>query len=278
VNTDIELEKKAIMKLQAFHAAMGEDSQIYSPDEEFESFGLFDKTVSEDKDEKLRILLELRKFKKDNPERFKQIKNMPKRARVGRVDKVRSGDTLTFIRNEKRDAFLLVKPDLTTEEFTFLQAEQVFHAKVTEDGIPLHSGHHEQVKHAMDFFAARIEDEANRERKVDTTQGPNEKRALAFLDAFTNLPIVSPLEKELIQTAKTAIRLGKFQQLQRDINKLAKAVKSAPLRPAILLEETIKLLSKYPLQVGEDEAEQVWQPIFNLKEFKPEIIISESFD
>lgn len=277
VNSDIELEKKAIMKLQAFHSAMGEDSQIYSPDEEFESFGLFDKTVSEDKDEKLRILLELRKFKKDNPERFKQIKNMPKRARVGRSDQAQMGNTLTFIRNEKRDAFLLVKAGLITEEFTFLQAEQVFHAKATEDGIPLHSAHHEQVKHAMDFFAARIEDEAARDRKVDTTQGPNEKRALAFLDAFTNLPIVSTTEKELIQTAKTAIRLGKFQQLQRDINKLAKAVKAAPLRPAVLLEETVKLLSKYPLQISEDEAEQTWQPIFNLKEFKPEIIISESF-
>lgn len=37
------------MKLQAFHSAMGEDSQIYSQDEVTESFGLFDKTVNEEK-------------------------------------------------------------------------------------------------------------------------------------------------------------------------------------------------------------------------------------
>ena len=45
VNSDIELEKKAIMKLQAFHSALGEDSEIYSPDEETQSFGLFEKEV-----------------------------------------------------------------------------------------------------------------------------------------------------------------------------------------------------------------------------------------
>jgi superfamily II DNA/RNA helicase len=37
VNNDIELEKKAIMKLQAFHSALGEDSEIYSPDEEIQT-------------------------------------------------------------------------------------------------------------------------------------------------------------------------------------------------------------------------------------------------
>jgi len=81
-----------------------------------------------------------------------------------------------------------------------------------------------------------------------------------------------------LQNAKTAIRLGKFQHLQRDINKLAKAVKASPLKPAILLEEVIKSLNKYPLRVVEDDSELTIQPIFNLKEFKPQIIISESFN
>ena len=278
VNSDIELEKKAIMKLQAFHSAMGEDSQIYSPDEVTESFGLFDKTVNEEKDEKLRILLELRKFKKENPDLFKQIKNMPTRARVGRKSPVLKGATITFIRNEKRDAFLLVKDNGDIDELTFLQAEKEYFAKVTERAIPLNSNHHTQVKNAIDLFANKLEEEKSKERKIDTTQGPNEKRALSFLDALTNLQIANPEEKDLLQNAKVAIRLGKFQQLQRDVNKLAKAIKASPLKPAILLEEVIKILNKYPLQIIEDDTVQTSQPIFNLKEFKPEIIISESFD
>lgn len=278
VNSDIELEKKAIMKLQAFHSAMGEDSQIYSPDEVTESFGLFDKTVNEEKDEKLRILLELRKFKKDNPDLFKQIKNMPTRARVGRKSPVLKGATITFIRNERRDAFLLVKESGDIDELTFLQAEKEYYAKVTEKSIPLYFNHHAQVKEAISLFANKLEEEKSKERKIDTTQGPNEKRALSFLDALTNMQIANPEEKELMQNAKTAIRLGKFQQLQRDVNKLAKAIKVAPLKPANLLEEVIKILNKYPLQVIEDDTMQTMQPIFNIKEFKPEIIISESFD
>jgi hypothetical protein len=90
--------------------------------------------------------------------------------------------------------------------------------------------------------------------------------------------LANPQEKELLQNSKVAIRLGKFQNLQRDINKLAKAIKVSPLKPAILLEEVIKVLDKYPLQIIEDDSIQTMQPIFNIKEFKPEIIISESFD
>lgn len=278
VNSDIELEKKAIMKLQAFHSAMGEDSQIYSQDEVTESFGLFDKTVNEEKDEKLRILLELRKFKRDNPDLFKQIKNMPTRARVGRKSPILKGATITFIRNEKRDAFLLVKESGDIDELTFLQAEKEYYAKVTETAIPLNEYHHTQVKNAIGLFANILEEEKSKERKIDTTQGPNEKRALSFLDALTNIQIANPDEKELLLNAKAAIRLGKFQNLQRDINKLAKAIKASPLKPAILLEEVIKILNKYPLQVMEDDGMPTLQPIFNLKEFKPEVIISESFN
>ncbi len=278
VNNDIELEKKAIMKLQAFHSAMGEDSQIYSQDEVTESFGLFDKTVNEEKDEKLRILLELRKFRKDNPDLFKQIKNMPTRARVGRKSPVLKGATITFIRNEKRDAFLLVRENGEIDELTFLQAENEYYAKVTEKAIDLNEHHHDQVKKAIQLFANKLEEEKSKERKIDTTQGPNEKRALAFLDAISNIQVANPEEKELLQNAKQAIRLGKFQNLQRDVNKLAKAVKTVPLKQAVLLEEVIKILQKYPLQAIEDDNIPVLQPIFNLKEFKPEIIISESFN
>lgn len=278
VNGDIELEKKAIMKLQAFHTAMGEDSQIYSPDEVTESFGLFDKTVNEEKDEKLRILLELRKFKKDNPDLFKKIKNIPLRARVGRKNGQLKGITITFIRNEKRDAFLKVKENNETEELTFLQVEREFYAKITEDAIPLIPQHHEQVRQAIELFANALEEEKSKERKIDTTQGPNEKRALAFLDAISNLRNADVNEKELLQNAKTAIRLGKFQHLQREVNKLAKAIKTVPLKPAVLLGEIIKILTRYPLQSVEDESMTTVSPVFNIKEFKPEIIISESFN
>ena len=41
VDDEIELKKKAEMKLQAFHSAFGEDAAIYSPDKEVGHFGLY---------------------------------------------------------------------------------------------------------------------------------------------------------------------------------------------------------------------------------------------
>ena len=41
VNSQIELENKAKLKLFAFHSALGEDSGIYSPDEDSGNFRPF---------------------------------------------------------------------------------------------------------------------------------------------------------------------------------------------------------------------------------------------
>jgi superfamily II DNA/RNA helicase/HKD family nuclease len=279
VNSDIQLEKKAIMKLQAFHAALGEDSQIYSPDEIIEkSFGLFDKNLGEEeRDEKLRLLLELRAFKKEHPDLFKQIKNMPVRARVGRKSPVLKGGTITFIRNEKRDAFLLAKENGDIEELTFLQAEKEYYARNTEKAIALHDKHHEQVQSAIELFANKINEDRGKDRKIDTKEGPNEKKAKDYLATFLNTKVANKEETALIRNAMLALRVGKFQQLQRDINKFIKTAKELSL--ATKLEGLIKLLIKYPLQTMEEEISiEDFQPLFNIAELKPDIIISESFN
>ena len=276
VNNDIELEKKAIMKLQAFHAALGEDSQVYSPDEETQSFGIFDKDIEEEKDEKLIYLMLIREIREKHPELFKRIKNMPLRARVGRKSKILKDGTISFIRDARRDAFLYVKQENEIEELTFLETVKQFESKVDETALPLHHNHHEQVKAAIDHFGNKMEEEKARDRKVDVTQGPNEKKALSYLDAFLNLPFTNALEKDLILEAKEAIRKGKFQNLQRDLNKLQKAVKKTPLKPVLLLEKVISILKSYPIQ--KEEREEVRQELPpSIKVVIPEIIITESF-
>jgi superfamily II DNA/RNA helicase len=276
VNSDIELEKKAIMKLQAFHAALGEDSQIYSPDEETETFGLFDKQMEEEKDEKLAYLMMIRDIREKNPVLFKEIKNMPLRARVGRKKEELDNGTICFIRDNKRDAFIFVKKDAEYEELTFLETVKRFEALQNEKGIELHKSHHQQVQIGLQVFSEKIEEEKARDKKVDVTQGPNEKRAISYLDAMINLPFTNEAERDLIILAKEAIRKGKFQNLQRDINKLQKAVKKSPLKPVIILERIIAILKSYPLK-QEEEVIIENKAIVIPKSFNPEIIISESF-
>ncbi len=276
VNNDIELEKKAIMKLQSFHAALGEDSQIYSPDEETETFGLFDKEMEEEKDEKLAYLMMIRDFKEKTPGLFKQIKNMPFRARVGRKNKDFNQSTICYIKDSKRDAFILVKGNEETEELTFLETVKIFEAEVLEKAIALHSQHHEQVQSGILLFSDLMEKEKAKDKKIDTTQGPNEKKANAYLDAMLNLTLTNEEERALILKAKEALRQGRFQNLQRDINKFQRTLKKFPLKPAIILEKVIEILKAYPLM--NEEAEQVFEKkILRVKTLNPEIIITESF-
>lgn len=280
VNNDIELEKKAKMKLFAFHAALGEDSQIYSTDESPESFGLFDKNVDEERDEKLRYLMWLRQLKEENPNLIKRINKMPLRARVGRKSKLIPMSTIVFIRNKRRDAFTFIREDGSIEELTFLEAVKEFEARIEEKAIPLHDKHHEQVAKAIEVFSEKEEEAKAVTKKVVTNQGPNEKKALSYLDGFVHVPNITDEEVDLIEKAKRAISTGKFQQLQRDINKLQNAAKKAPVKTVVLLERLMKIITSYPLEhveLNNFEAQAISKERY-VKELIPEIIISESFN
>ena len=280
VNNDIELEKKAKMKLFAFHAALGEDSQIYSTDETPESFGLFDKEVDEERDEKLRYLMWLRQLKEKEPDLIKAVSKMPMRARVGRKNKVMRNSTLVFIRNNRRDAFTFVREDGTFEELTFLEAAKAFEARLDEKSIPLHDLHHTQVAKAIDLFSDKEEDSKAILNKVNLAQGPNEKKAIAYMDGFLSLPDISDEEIELIRRAKRAITTGRFQQLQRDVNKLKSATQKTPVKPSVLLDKLIKIITHYPLDAIDicNEVEHNHEEYIQKQELHPEIIISESFN
>jgi ERCC4-related helicase len=277
VNDDIELEKKAIMKLQAFHSALGEDSEIYSPDEETQTFGLFDKNIEEDKDEKLAFLMELRKFKEENPEYFRRIKNMPLRARVGRKERIKRDTTICFIRNNRRDAFYWIKQDGALEEMTFVETAREFRADSPEKGIELHKDHHSHVNKALEDFHEKLQEELTSTQVIDVNQGPNEKRALTYLEGFLSLPFAGEVEKNKLRAAQQAIKMGKFQKLQRDVNNLKKNLKKTPMKAVELLDAIIQIIDKYPLQTSEDEIMKPMVTIKSFDKFKPEIIISESF-
>jgi len=276
VNNDIELEKKAIMKLQSFHAALGEDSQIYSPEEETETFGLFDKKLEEEKDEKLAYLMLIRSIKEKNPSLFKEIKNMPFRARVGRQNKTLIQSTICYIKDNKRDAFILVKDNDETDELTFLETVKIFEAEMHEKGISLHGRHHEQVQTGITLFTDLLEKEKAKDKKADNTQGPNEKKASIYLDAMLNFGLTNEEERILIVKAKESLRLGRFQNLQRDINKFQRNLKKSPLKPAIVLEKVITILKSYPLLQEVSDQTQVRQVLL-ANSLNPEIIITESF-
>lgn len=276
---EIELNKKAYMKLQAFHSALGEDSQIYSTEEEYGTFGLFEKLPEEERDERLIFLNFLRKFKDEYPDQYKRIKdNIPKRARTGRRNKINRDSTLVYIKNNKRDSFYYVYADKKYEELTFVEAANIFEAHVTEKGISLHSMHHDQVNVALATF--KTEEGLNAlGDKANVKLGPNETKAVTFINDLMKLDFVNDLEKEMIIAAKSAIRRGRFQKLPREINKVLKETQVQKLSGIDRFKKVMRVLQSFPLleaELEDNETEQSAKKKASAEK-EPNIIISESF-
>lgn len=274
-DSEIELNKKAYVKLQAFHSALGEDSQIYTKDEEFSSFGLFERIPEEERDERLIFLSELRKFRDQNPEQFRKIQNMPKRARAGRKEKTRDNSTISYLKNNRRDSFYFCKKDGSFDELTFVEAARIYEAKVTEKGIPIHNIHYEHINLALEVFKTEMFIKSLGDR-ASVKLGPNEKNAIAFIGATMSYDFVTEEEKKVLDLTKLAIRRGRFQKLPRDINKLIKKIKQDKTNRVDQFHLLMKIVKGYPIAVLDNEGEV--DSMITVKESQlPEIIISESF-
>jgi len=266
-----------------------------------DTFGLFDRSPEEEeRDERLALLMELRQFRQQHPEQFRRIKGLPLRARVGRADASRAGSTVTFIRSQRRDAFYRLSvgqasspadpggvpatnsairnPQSAIEEVTLLEAAREFRAPdPAEKAIPLHAAHHDHVNAALEAFKEAVTSDTLQAQTVDAAQGPNERKALQYLDGFASLPFVNEEERHMIRAAQSAIRRARFQNLQRQVNQLQRSTKEVKLTPAALADKLMQILRSYPLETPSAEAKAAPVQLRPL-DTAPEIILSESFD
>ena len=72
-NSMIQLVQKAYIKLQSFHVLFGEDSKVFSDEEEVKNYDL-DTAVNGEESPFEKYVFELRQFKDENPERYKFIR------------------------------------------------------------------------------------------------------------------------------------------------------------------------------------------------------------
>lgn len=275
-DNEIDLNQKAFIKLQAFHTALGEDSQIYSHEEEFDSYGLFEKVPEEERDERLVYLNFLRRLRDEDPDLYNKIRSgVPMRARTGRKDKTRKQSTLTYLKNEKRDAFYYVNTQNELEELTFVEAARLFEAKITEKGTKLHENHHEQVNSAVQHFKTGLQKRAL-ETATGNKLGPNEKKAIGILKMQSNTEFATQQEKELFKQGREAIAVGKFQKLPREVNQLFKNVKT--LQASEFHQQLVKILESYPISENGNNRYFETEPEKKTgSPLEPQIIISESF-
>ena len=270
VEGDIKLEQKAFLKLQSFHEALGEDSQIYHEAEETKTFGIFDKNIEEEKNEKLSFLMDLREFKKNNEIYFRKIQNMSKRQRVGRKNNLLKNGTISFIRSDRRNGFYFVDKKQDIKQKTFIETIKIFKAKKNEKSLNLHNYHHTQVEKALNEFKKEQYKKVSEHQGVDIKLGPQTKQALSFLDACSRVDFLNEIEKELIESGKKALKDSKFIEFQMEVIRHKNLTKKANLKITQTIDGLMKILKKYPLEGKNLETN-------NTSEETPEIIISESY-
>ena len=144
--------------------------------------------------------------------------------------------------------------------------------------MPLPDCHHDQVNAAVSHYHESLKSEAVRDQIVDNQIGPNERKALQFLSIFIAHPnLASADEKVLLRNAQTALRKAAFGKLQRDLVKLEKAHKKAPLKPAALLDKTLEIVNRYDFSSYDEESAEDLNAGLTAADLEPVIILSESF-
>ena len=311
VEGDINLRHRAQVKLQAFHSILGEDSQIYTPDEEYKSFGLFDKNITEEREisERLACLMEIRRFREQHPDEFKRIKNLPLKIRnavpvAGAVPDDDDGDddgddggtipgdravaspnaTLCFLRNPAHDAFYQVEgyraddgnggdDDGRVKELGFLEAVAMMKAHKDAETKPLPAWHHPQVKAATGHFARQIQEKAIAEQQTPQLN-LQQREAIEYVRVFCDHKVSGDEEKQRMRQAMEWIKIGRSQPLPRDLQKLKRSQKKSPTVPALQLEAILKIIDKH-VPPGTDRPERT-APAAK-PDTPPRIIISQSY-
>lgn len=282
VEDDIQLRHKAMVKLQAFHSALGEDSQIYSADERVETFGLFDKKPQDDEgvNERLQYLMEIRKFRAESPDEFRRIKNLPMKIRNAVKNRQRQNGTISYLRNNKHHAFYAVDKENKLKELGFLQAVPVFKCDPTVKAQTLPENHHVQVQQALTHFLRQAEEKTviARQNQSLTTQ---HMRAIHYLKALQNWEHVGEKEKQDLAGAIDTIKIGRFQNLPRDINRLQTGAKKGSLNTAVQLQSLLEIIHKHIPNMDGADARDTQNPGNEAPpaaaDDLPRVIISQSY-
>ncbi|MFR9542340.1 MAG: helicase-related protein [Rikenellaceae bacterium] len=223
-DAQIKLYKNALAKLQGFHSAYGEDSQIYSKEEIVEQFELFNANIGDDVDKSLALLNIVRDFRRDNEDEYERIKNLPIKSRTARSTEesskaISKQSTLVYVASSYKTEFYKVEGG-TIKDMGFLDVIDLFEAKPDEVGYDVPDSHYQQVKKAYDQF----DEDVIKMLDDDTKMTPSDKdsitdRAKKMLrDAFKATK--SSKIKDACDILAKYVELGTYSKLNRDLSKM----------------------------------------------------------
>ena len=280
----IQLYTNALIKLQGFHSALGEDAQVYSREEMLREFRLFDDKVRDNVDKQLELLREIRELYAKNKDLYNKIKNLPCKSRTIRSAKHRPHDvaplsSIVYIITGQRSQFYRITGNEAPMQIEFLQAAEWLRAKQDEPTGNIEAVKDAHYKHVRMAFAAyeqetsivEITEISIAEKKKDK----NAITALAFLremkrmfsseDIYNKIRVIEQYVNEGIFSNLTL----SLNRLSRELNKQKKTTQLANLK-SMLSMRLERLYNHYYISKERKETENQYQ--------QSEIITSETFE
>ena len=271
---EIKLYKNALVKLQGFHSAFGEDAQIYSKEEIVKEFKMFDNHIKDSIDQKIALLREVRELYHTNRELYHKIKALPMKSRVMRDNGKHSGKSIIFVSSSAKTEFYLATPK-GVEVIDFLDAVKYLKAKPEEMPAPFKNEelHYKHVNSALTRYTTEYVEAADTSSINRTDLDKTSLEANKFLRTIKQLASDNELKSQC-DVLMGYINEGIYAQLPRYLKNLSREYKNdrAKLKQDEykLQAEINGLLQEY--QIMNKEQRHDAQDISN-----PQIIISETF-
>lgn len=231
----IKLYQNALLKLQGFHSALGEDAQIYTRQEILHDFQLFDDNVRDNIDKQLELLREIRNLYASDRELYRKIKELPAKSRTVRKAancdvSVEPKTSVVYIRKGEKSQFYKVVGDTAPEKIEFIPAMEIMRANVDEltgNFETVKKAHYSHVDKAFISYL-REDEENNAEPTLVSRQNDNGTKALSLIRqlkrAFRNDEIydkIVVLEGYVISGIFNRLTKG-MNQLNLQVNKMTK--------------------------------------------------------
>ena len=271
---EIKLYKNALVKLQGFHSAFGEDAQIYSKEEIVKEFKMFDNHIKDSIDQKIALLREVRELYHTNRELYHKIKALPMKSRVMRDTGKHSGKSIIFVSSNVKTEFYLATAK-GVQVIDFLDAVKYLKAKPEEKPAPFKNEelHYKHVNSALTHYTTEYVEAADTSSINRTDLDKTSLEANKFLRTIKQLASDNELKSQC-DVLMGYINEGIYAQLPRYLKNLSREYKNDRTKlkqnEYKLQAEINGLLQEY--QTMNKEQRHDAQDISN-----PQIIISESF-
>ena len=278
-NQEIHLYSNALIKLQGFHSAFGEDAQIYSREEIVKEFQMFNPDIQDAVDRNLKFLEEARELYRTHRKLYNHIKALPMKSRTVREIGKHSHSTIVYLSSPQKVEYYWVKADGKALSIPFLDAMDIMKAEMEEkpgDFAKVMDFHYDQVKLALESYQKVVRKVVDAESMENRKKDKSTNAVLSILRTMNRALNAVDAEKTVAQIKKLEqiVELGVFIGLNSSINSFNRQVKkqkpSSEDLVAQIIDKIDELFERYniPLDTDEERNEEI---------LEPQIVVSESF-